>query len=105
MSHLGTFRTSHGVGDESAKWGKADIGALLAIRAALARGPYSMNRRRPLGDGGLERSMKCATLASNHVRTAIVLKDRPRKIPNSSSTVLVEEVRYQWRTGSVPLPN
>src|SRR5258708_5666963 len=28
----GTFRTSHEVGDESAKWGKADIGALLAIR-------------------------------------------------------------------------
>ena len=27
----GTFRTSHGIGDESAMWGKADIGALLAI--------------------------------------------------------------------------
>jgi hypothetical protein len=49
--------------------------------------------------------MKCATLASNHVRTAIVSKDRPRKIPNSSSTVLVEEVRYWWRTDSAPLPN
>ena len=32
-----TFRTSHGVGDESAKWGKADIGALLAIRGSGAR--------------------------------------------------------------------
>jgi hypothetical protein len=94
------------VGDESAKWGKADIGALLAIRDCGARAL----RHEPApssGDGGLERSMKCATLAANHVRTAIY-RFEGSAAQNSKFVKYGaggERVRYRWGTGSVPLPN
>ena len=51
--------------------------------------------------------MKCATLASNHVRTAIY---RSEGLAAQNSKFVKygagrEEVRYRWGTGSVPLPN
>jgi hypothetical protein len=45
MSPIGTFRTSHGVGDESAMWGKVDIGALLAIPRLWRAGLWGLAQK------------------------------------------------------------